>query len=154
MIWAIRTLLWFAVLTVGLVVVATYLPAWLRRAQVPPDFEEIGGLVPMTGVWLDPPPYLAGDVLAYRFGDGPEDITFAFIAALPGNTVRLGGGELLVDGHEARNWHEYGNYRGIHDIGPLTVPAGHYFVVSKEHRHDSMVMGVIGPDQVLGKVRE
>ncbi len=154
MIWAIRTLLWFAVLTVALVTAATYLPAWLRRAQVPPDFDEIGGLVPMTGVWLDPPPYLAGDVLAYRFGDGPEDITFAFIAALPGSTVRLGGGELLVDGHEAQNWKEYGGYRNIHDIGPLTVPAGHYFVVSKEHRHDSMVMGVIGPDQVLGKVRE
>lgn len=154
MIWAIRTLLWFAVLTVALVAAATYLPAWLRRAQVPPDFEEIGGLVPMTGVWLDPPPYQAGDVLAYRFGDGPEDITFAFIAALPGSTVRLGGGELLVDGNQAQNWHEYGGYRDIHDIGPLTVPAGHYYVVSKEHRHDSLSMGVIGPDQILGKVRE
>lgn len=154
MIWAIRTLLWFAVLIVGLVAAATWLPAYLNRAQVPPDFDAIGGLTPMTGVWLSPPPYHVGDAVAYRFGDGPEDIHFAFVAALPGNQVRLVAGDLMVDDHEAANWHACGLYRGIQDLGPLTVPAGGLFVVTKEHQRDSMALGVIGADQILGKVRE
>lgn len=154
MIWAIRTLLWFAALTVGLVALATWLPPYLNRVQVPPDYEGIGGLVPMNGVWLTAPPYRVGDVLAYRFGDGPEDISFAFIAALPGNSLRIVGGELLVDDHEVSNWNECSTYRNIHDVGPLTVPVDHYYVISKDHRHDSIAMGVLGPDQILGKVRE
>lgn len=154
MIRTIRTLISFVVLILGLVVAATYVPDWLRRVQVPQGYDGIGGLAPMSGVWLDPPPYLPGDVLAYRFGDGPEDITFSFVAALPGSTVRLGGGALLVDGHAAQNWKEHGRYAGIHDLGPLTIPAGHYFVVNPEHRHDSLVLGVIGSDRILGKVRE
>lgn len=154
MIWAIRTLLWFAVMIVGLITAATWLPAYLNRAQVPPGFEDISGLTPMTGVWLTPPPYLAGDVVAFRTGDGPEDLSFAFVAGLPGNSVRLVAGDLLVNDAEVPGWKTFGTYGGIHDIGPMTVPAGHLYVVSKEHQHDSLVMGVIGPDQILGKVRE
>jgi len=153
-IWALRTLLWLAVLTVGLVAAATWLPAYLNRVQVPPDFEDIGGLTPMTGVWLTAPPYLAGDVVAYRIGDGPEDISFAIVAGLPGNEVRLSAGVLLVDGAEVRSWKESGTYRGIHDIGPLTVPANHLYVISKQHMHDSLALGVLAPEQLLGKVRQ
>ncbi len=154
MIWALRTLLWFSVLAVALVAVARWLPAYLNRVQVPPDFEDIGGLTPMTGVWLTPPPYLAGDVIAYRIGDGPEDVSFGFVAALPGNEVRITGGELLVDGNEAANWKEWGGYRGIHDVGPLTIPANHLYVISRQHMHDSLSQGAIGPDVIIGKVRE
>jgi len=153
-IWAIRTLIWFSALTIALVAAATWLPAYLNRVQVPPDFEDIGGLTPMTGVWLTAPPYMVGNALAYRIGDGPEDVSFAFVAALPGNSVRMLGDELQVDGVTVSNWHPCGLYRGILEVGPFIVPAGHLFVVSKQHMHDSLVLGVIGPDQILGRVRE
>ncbi len=153
-IWAIRTLIWFAALAVGLVAAATWLPPYFNRVQVPPDYEDLGGLIPMTGVWLTAPPYFPGDGLAYRTGDGPEDIGFGIIAGMPGDNVRLVGGDLLVEDADVPSWKEFGTYRGIYDIGPMTVPAGHYFVVSRFHQRDSMVLGVIGPDQILGKVRE
>lgn len=154
MIWAIRTLIWFSALTIGLVAAATWLPGYLNRVQVPPDFEDLGGLTPMTGVWLSPPPFLAGDRVAYRTGDGPEDVGFAVVAGLPGDQVRLVGGQLMVGEAEVPGWRPYGGYRDLHDIGPLLVPAGHLYVVSKQHQRDSLSLGVIAPDQILGKLRE
>ncbi|MBN8526033.1 MAG: hypothetical protein J0M02_11920 [Planctomycetes bacterium] len=154
MIQALRTVLWFVVVTLLLVVAAVKLPEQLARAQVPAEFDDQSGLVPMTGVWLAPPPFAAGDVVAFRFGDGPDDVGFGVVRALPGEQVRLVGGELLVDDNEVNGWKDAGLYQGIHDVGPMTVPAGHLFVVSTNHRYDSLARGVIGPDQVLGKVRE
>jgi hypothetical protein len=151
---ALRTILWFIVLTLVLVVAATKLPEQLNRVQVPADFEDQGGLVPMTGVWLAPPPYAAGDVVAYRFGDGPDDVGFGVVRALAGEQVRIIGGDLLVDDNDVPGWKDPGLYRGIHDVGPLTVPAGHLYVISTQHQRDSLAFGVIGPDQLLGKVRE
>jgi hypothetical protein len=151
---AIRTTLWFVVLTLALVVAAKWLPRQLNRVQVPGGFEDQGGFVPMTGVWLEPPPYAAGDMVAYRTGDGPEDVGFGVVAALPGDQVRMIGGELLVDDNEVRGWRDVGLYRGIADIGPLCIPVGHLYVLSTQHQRDSLVLGAIGPDQLLGKVRE
>lgn len=151
---ALRSLIWFAVLTAVVVVAATRLPELLNRVQVPADYDDQAGLVPMTGVWLAPPPCRAGDVVAYRYGDGPDQVGFGVVRGLPGDQVRVVGGALLVGDEEVAGLRDLGMYRGIHDIGPATVPRGHLFVVSSGHRRDSFALGMIGPDQVLGKVRE
>lgn len=154
MIWAIRTLIWFSALAVGLVAAATWLPAYLNRVQVPPEYDDLGGFEPMSGVWLTAPPYRAGDILAYRIGDGPEDVGFGIIAGVPGDAVRFLGGELTVDGQEVSGWKESGTYRDFLDVGPLIVPANHWFVISREHQRDSLAYGVFSADQILGKVKE
>jgi hypothetical protein len=153
-IWALRTLVWFSLVAVGLVLLARWLPAYLNRAQVPPDFDDIAGLTPMSGVWLTAPPFLAGDVVAFRTGDGPEDISFGFVAALPGNEVRITGSTLQVDGTEPSNWKTWAGYHELAEVGPLAIPANHLYVISTQHQRDSLSQGVIGPDVILGKVRE
>lgn len=150
----LRSLLWFAVLTAVVVVAAMRLPELLNRVQVPADYDDHPGLTPMTGVWLAPPPYAAGDLVAYRHGDGADQVAFGVVRALAGDQVRIVGGALLVGDEEVAGLRELGRYRGIHDVGPATVPKGHLFVVSSGHRYDSFAIGMIGPDQVLGKVRE
>jgi len=150
----LRNALWYAVLVIGLVAAVMYLPGYLNRAQVPPDFEDISGLTPMTGVWLEGPPYVVGDTVAFRTGEKASDVGFAFVAALPGNQVSLLGGVLQVDGKPASNWRPCGQYHGMPRVGPLTIPAGHLYVVSTQHQHDSLTLGPIGPDRLLGKVRE
>lgn len=154
MISALRTLIWFAVLTVALVVAVTKLPGQFNRVQVPPGYEDQGGLVPMTSVWLAPPPYAKGDVVAYRTGSGPEDVGFGVVRALGGARVQLVGGTLLIDGDEVSGGKVPDLYRGMHDVGPLTVPAGHLYVVSAHHQRDSLALGPISLDQTLGTVRE
>ncbi|MCX8039037.1 MAG: S26 family signal peptidase [Planctomycetota bacterium] len=154
MVWLIRTLIGFAVFVVAVVFAATWLPAWLNRVQVPVDYDDLQGLEGGKGLWLEPPPYRAGDVLAYRLGPGPDDVGFGVVVALPGDSVRLSEGRLLVNGEAVRPWSPYQPLRGLAELGPLTVPAGHWFVVSTRHQRDSLAHGPIGAERVLGKVRE
>lgn len=154
MIWAIRQLVTFAIVAILLVFLARWIPTQFSRAQVPIGYDDLDGLQEQTGVWLSGPPFNAGDAVAYRTGDGPEDVGFGFVAGLPGNRVTINGEQLLIDGVEAQNWRPVGTYRGLNELGPLIVPANHLFVISHEHQRDSLALGLIAPDRVLGKVKE
>jgi hypothetical protein len=149
-IWAVRNMIALVVLTLIIVAAASWLPGYLNRVQVPPEYEDIQGLPPMTGVWLAPAPWFAGDILAYRHGGGPDDVGFGFVAGLPGDVVRVAEGKLTVNGQSVPDWKDM---KGSAVLGPVVVPAGHVFVHSQGHRRDSMAFGMISPDMVLGKVR-
>lgn len=156
MLWALRTYIMFAALIVGLCAMAAVLPRWLNRVQVPANdgLRDISGLEPGQGYWLAPPPYQVGDLLAFRFGVGADDIGFGYVAGLPGDEIRLAsGGKLVVGGREYQGWKRAGAFFEIDNAGPAVIPAGHFYLVSDTHDNDSTRHGVVGPDALLGKVK-
>lgn len=154
MLWLIRTLIGFVLFVVAVVWAANWLPDWLRRVQVPMDYEDLRGLEGGQGLWLDPPPFRSGRILAYRVGSAPDDIGFGIIVAGPGDRVQLRAGQLVVNGEAVRDWSPHHPSQRLPDLGPLTVPAGHWFVVSHRHQRDSLAQGPIGGERILGMVRE
>jgi hypothetical protein len=138
----------------GICAAAAWLPGYLNRVQVPGDYDDVPGLEGFKGYWLEPPPYRVGDLLAYRVGDGPEAVGFGRIVALEGDTVSVADNALVVSGKPVDGGAGVGNNLRVKDVAPVVVPAGHYYVLSKGHARDSVVRGMIGPDVLLGKVRE
>ncbi|HAT09011.1 MAG TPA: hypothetical protein DCS97_00070 [Planctomycetes bacterium] len=154
MFWALRTYAWFAFLVVGVCAAAAWLPSALNRVQAPQDYSDLSGIEGMEGYWLQPPPYLAGHLLAYRIGDGPDDIGFGRILAVPGDDLQVVAGHLQVGGAKLEGGAVAAILPNLPEIGPLRIPAGQFFVLSDGHGRDSIARGLIGPDVILGRVRE
>ncbi len=76
------------------------------------------------------------------------------VVGLPGDTVTIRGGHLLVNGvkYEEKFLHERMN----HDFGPYTVPEGHYFLMgdNRNNSNDSRnsAVGAVTRDMIVGKV--
>lgn len=146
----LRPLIWLVVLAIAVVAGSSWLRTWLNRVQVPADFEDMSGIEAFSGHWLAPGPWRAGDLVAYRTGERKDDIGFGVVVALGGDRLRVSEGRLLVNGQAAGAMS--GAFPGTTEAGPLTIPDGHLYVVSTHHRYDSLALGTIAPDQVLGRV--
>ena len=76
------------------------------------------------------------------------------VVGLPGDTITIRGGYLLVNGvkYEEKFLHERMN----HDFGPYTVPEGHYFLMgdNRNNSNDSRnsAVGAVTRDMIVGKV--
>ena len=154
--WALRTYIWFAALVVLVCMAAAWIPGWLARAQVPDGYDDVSlGGDKMSGVMLSPPPCRAGQMAAYRIGDGPDDIGFGRVIAVEGDTVEFREGRLFVSGNPIERWDPKSARRmPTGNLGPITIPANHIYVLSDRHQRDSIALGVIKPDVLLGSQRE
>ena len=76
------------------------------------------------------------------------------VIGLPGDTITIRGGYLLVNGmkYEEKFLHE----RTARDFGPYTVPEGHYFLMgdNRNNSNDSRnnAVGPVTRDMIVGKV--
>lgn len=151
----IRDYVRFAILTIIVCALATWLPGWLTCLPVPETYDDLSALTPNRTYWLRPGPFAPGQIVAFRHGPLPADVGFARIAAVGGDTIELRGGKLLITGQEYQGWNAAANAAfPSTDLGPVVVPADHLFVLSDRHRHDSTVHGMIGMAAVLGRIRE
>jgi hypothetical protein len=142
---------------IGLAVVAALtwgLLAWgpslWGRAVVTSAYNDMDGIEAGRSYALEPGASLGGgDVVCYRVGpDERQQTCFAWVAGTEGMRIEVRGGALLVDGAASR----FKPPTDLPDAGPLTVPAGHLFVVSQRHRLDSFAHGPIPLAAVRGRV--
>ncbi len=99
-----------------------------------------------------------GDVMVFVY---PEDRSKDFIKrliALPGETVEIKDGRILINGQEVKEpsiantyYYNRGDY-GQEGV-PITVPEGHYFMLGDNSgsSHDSRYWGFIDVKDVVGK---
>jgi len=100
------------------------------------------------------------DVIVFIY---PQDRSKDFIKrvkALPGDRVELRNKTLYINGEQASD--RFADYEPVparsarrprDDFGPVTVPAGHVFVMgdNRDHSHDSRFWGMVPIDDILGK---
>ncbi len=92
------------------------------------------------------------DLAVFRSPDGGE-ISLKRIVGLPGDRIGIEDGVLKVNGHLERE--SYVDYRFTDSVyfGPITVPAGHVFVMgdNRSNSRDSRVFGAIDEDLIVGR---
>ena len=97
-----------------------------------------------------------GDVVAFR---SPRDQSRAFVmrvVGLPGETVKLVGGQLHIDGDPVAEPYLAGANRTVETSPTWTVPAGEYFVMGDNRRAsaDSRAWGTVPTELIYGRVRQ
>jgi hypothetical protein len=145
-----RTLIGLAVvaaLTWGLL---SWGPSLWGRAVVTSPYSDLEGIETGTSYALQPGAVLApGDAVCYRLGtDEKLHTCFAWVVGTEGARIEVKGGVLLVDGAASRLTPPSDHP----DCGPLPVPTGHVFVVSKRHRLDSFAFGPIPLAAIRGRL--
>lgn len=164
-----------------LLVVTTFVAAgiswYINRVMRQPDYKimELGGSLAMAPTITRE--YLAVDVHAYRLVkparwevvvlDPQEQPTGAYIAkvlrviGLPGETVSISGGKIVVDGqpltppqHLQQLTFSSGVADGQTRPHPYTVPEGHYYLLGDNpvEANDSRMLGAIPQAEILGRV--
>ncbi len=92
-----------------------------------------------------------GDVIVFKF---PRDLSRPFIKriiGLPGETVEIRNGQVLINGEELEE--PYLRDQPRYHVGPEVVPHGNYFVLgdNRNNSSDSHVWGMVPQDNILGK---
>jgi signal peptidase I len=102
-----------------------------------------------------------GDVVVFVFPPDPTKDFIKRVIGVPGDTVEIKAGMLYVNGTRADDPHahfelspderESSSPRDF--FGPLTVPAGHYFMMgdNRDRSYDSRFWGVVERDEVEGR---
>lgn len=139
-----------AILAVALVAAAIYLPRWCTRFTSPSEYSDMQEIPAMTSVGIDPAypreQIRSGDLVCFRNPANAEDKVFARVVAIPGQSVQVVGGQVVVDGAAGRS-----GPVGCRDRGRFIVPSRHLFVVSDGHAFDSFAHGVLPFELILGR---
>ena len=99
-----------------------------------------------------------GDIIAFRTSeDKKASIHIKRVIALPGETVQIKDGQILINGEV---YNEKDEFPAITNAGlasePITVGKGQYFVLgdnrnnSEDSRHNGM--GLVDSDRIVGKL--
>jgi signal peptidase I len=104
-----------------------------------------------------------GDVIVFKHPKTPERDLIKRTIGLPGETIELRDRRVYVDGKPLDEpYTQYLLPAGLNDLaagdvrrnfGPLTVPAGHYFMMgdNRDNSEDSRYWGSLPRDHVKGK---
>jgi len=81
-----------------------------------------------------------------------DDELIKRVVGLPGETVGATDGHLVIDGRRLEEPYLADDVV-THDFGPVSVPAGHVFVMgdNRENSADSRVIGTIDVDTIVGR---
>jgi len=95
-----------------------------------------------------------GDVVVFKFPDKPEVDYIKRVIGLPGDRVELVDKQLLINGRPTEDPRaSYSISGNMRMFGPVTVPAGHLFVMgdNRDESSDSRVWGFVPRPYLKGK---
>ena len=105
-----------------------------------------------------------GDIVVFKYPDEPERDFIKRVIGLPGETIELRNKKVYVNGQPleepyvhflepAHNAQEVTSFDVRERYGPVTVPAGQYFVMgdNRDNSQDSRYWGFLRRDYVKGK---
>jgi signal peptidase I len=95
-----------------------------------------------------------GDVVAFEDTERPGEVAIKRLVALPGDTVALRAGALLVNGRRQGEPYVDAALAGQDFFGPVAVPAGHVFVLGDNRvgSVDSRFTGAVPAGALLGRI--
>ena len=98
-------------------------------------------------------PIHRGDVVVFWFPGDPSKSYIKRVIGLPGDTVEMSGGEVLVNGRRLEESYVLPEFRGQQTHGPRRVPPEEFYVLG-DHRNssnDSRVWGTVPREYIYGK---
>ena len=98
-------------------------------------------------------PIKRGDIVVFKFPQEPEIDYIKRVVGLPGDTLMLKEGHLLVNGERISEPYVREDYRNHRDFGPVEVEPDHYFMMG-DHRNnsnDSRGWGQVRGDMIKGR---
>lgn len=94
-----------------------------------------------------------GDVIVFSFPLDPNRSLIKRVIGLPGETVRIQNGKVLVNGQELREKYVPDNFESTESDPPVNVGRDHYYVLG-DHRNlsnDSRAWGLVPRQNIYGK---
>ena len=93
-----------------------------------------------------------GEIIVFEYPMEPGRDFVKRVIALPGETVSIEAGSILIDGDVLEE--PYVVNKGQHYMSPILVPEGSYFVVgdNRENSSDSRFWGPVDMTNIIGKV--
>jgi len=94
-----------------------------------------------------------GDLVVFHFPLDPSQSYIKRVIALPGDTVEIVAGQVMVNGRKLDEPYVPDDYRDQISLRPEAVPSGHYFVLG-DHRNsssDSRMWGFVERREIYGK---
>jgi signal peptidase I len=102
-----------------------------------------------------------GDVVVFEYPEDPSKDFIKRVVGIPGDVIEGKEKKVFVNGKPFENPHEIHKEREIipkaqnprDTFGPITVPAGAYFVMgdNRDHSHDSRFWGFVKSSKIKGK---
>lgn len=98
-----------------------------------------------------------GDIIVFHMGDNEQNLIIKRVIALPGETIQIQDGQILIDG---MTYTQDGDFPAINNPGmaesPVTLKSGEYFVLG-DNRNDSedsrhLDIGPVDENQIVGKL--
>jgi signal peptidase I len=94
-----------------------------------------------------------GDVVVFWYPKDPSVSFIKRVIGLPGDTVELRRGELMLNGQKVREEYVLASFRDDESHEPVVVPRGYYYVLG-DHRsssNDSRSWGEVPEKYIYGK---
>jgi signal peptidase I len=94
-----------------------------------------------------------GDLVVFHFPLDPSQSYIKRVVGLPGDSIEVDAGIVLVNGRKLDEPYVLDEYRDRVSLKEESVPAGHYFVLG-DHRNsssDSRVWGFVDRGEIYGK---
>ena len=105
-----------------------------------------------------------GDIAVFKYPEEPERDFIKRVVGLPGDTIELKQRQVLVNGQKIDEPYahylfpqgegdEYASFDVRQKYGPVTVPAGHYFMMgdNRDNSQDSRYWGFLPAHYVKGR---
>lgn len=98
-------------------------------------------------------PIARGDVVVFWYPDDPDVSFIKRVIGLPGDTVEIRRGTVLVNGERVSEPYVLPENGDARSLAPLTVRAGHYFVLGDNRRgsNDSRNWGLVPRRYIYGR---
>jgi signal peptidase I len=94
------------------------------------------------------------DVIIFRYPKDPSRSYIKRVIGLPGETIAITGGKVMIDGKElAEPYVDPDKNQSTSDLPPLKIPPDHYFVLgdNRDNSSDSRYWGTVDKELIVGK---
>lgn len=144
----------FATMFVALVIVFFVQPVKVEGTSMLPRLHDGERIFVNKLVYYGLPPLERGDIVVFWFPDDPSKSYIKRIIGLPGETIEMRDGRILINGHELEE--PYLDPRlntGRANLPPIYVKQHYYFVMgdNRDHSSDSRYWGLVPEKYIYGK---